>query len=272
MKANSTRNRECSLFTLFLVGLKLVPLILSLSSCTVFSVGGAGQAFTYRQQSELAKPKINSAVLTYSYTNPRAPDYFKTRYDNALQGRNEKAGEMERNRILYELLGMVDDYYHHWTANLRGEIAAKNLFVDTTSVATSIAASAAGANEIKTILSAISAGSQTLSKSFDTNVLLNTSLQAVEAQMDADRSNLAKDMIVKMSKSTADYPLEAGLRDVINYYSAGTLTDGLSSLVANAGQSKTTAQRLEATASQGVSISTSSNTSSKTTTTTQRSN
>ena len=73
---------------------------------------------------------------------------------------------------------MVDDYYCQYTTELRRDVSGKGILLDTRALATSIASTAAGANELKTVLSAISSSVQGLSKSIDANVLLGNTLRA----------------------------------------------------------------------------------------------
>ena len=141
-------------------------------------------------------------------------------------------------------MGMVDDYYYQYTNELRRDVAGKGILVDTAALATSVAATAAGANELKTVLSAISSSVQGLSKSIDANVLLGNTVQAIRLQMDGARADIATEMITNMKQQNcSEYPLEAGLRDIVRYYDAGTLTSGVASLSKDAGVKKNEAEK-----------------------------
>ena len=211
----------------------------ALAGCSTF---GAHQAFTYRKTYGNSNPE---RVLTYSYDpnfeNQNRP-FFKKVY--AAPPANETQQQV-RNRILYELMGVIDDYYFQYTKEMRRDVSSKGLLVDTAGLATSIASTAAGANEVKTILSAISSSVQGLSKAIDSNVLLGNTVQAIRLQMDAGRASVADEIIKKMEKDTTSYPLEAGLRDIVRYYDAGTLTSGLATLTKEAGSNKETAEAAE---------------------------
>src|SRR5436305_3352542 len=73
--------------------------VAGLTACSSF---GAYQAFTYRKTSGNDPKKL----LTYNYVDPSAKNYFKAVYGTA----SDDAQKEIRNRILYELMGMVDDY------------------------------------------------------------------------------------------------------------------------------------------------------------------
>lgn len=210
--------------------------LLPVAAC---STAGPKQPFTYRKTWSANQPK---RILTYSYLPPGTQEqpYFKTAFEKA---KKEGEGREVRNQILFELMGMVDDYYYKNTVNLRDTVIGKNLFVSLTGIGTSLAASLAGGEQMKTVLSAISTGVQTFNASIDKEVFLNNTVQAVRFQMDANRATVAKEMATKMEGGAANYPLEAGLRDIIAYYDAGTVTSALSSLAAQAADKKRTEER-----------------------------
>lgn len=215
----------------------------TLTSC---SLAGPKQPFTYRKTWSANDPNL---ILTYRYTQDPSGDnrsvtqpYFKDAYLAALAGGSER-GRAVRNSILFELMGMIDDYYYKNTVNLRDTVIGKNLLVSLAGIGTSFAASLAGGEQIKTVLSAVSTGIQTFNTAVDKEVFLNTSVQAIRFQMDASRAAIAERIALKMTGSPAAYPLEAGLQDIIAYYDAGTVTAGLTALAAKAAEEKETKER-----------------------------
>lgn len=217
--------------------------MLLLSAC---SMGGPKQPFTYRKTWSGNQPaKILSFRYNAESTQVDARPYFKDAYADAPAG--EERREV-RNRILFELMGMVDDYYYKNTVNLRDTVIGKNLLTELAGIGTSFAAALTGGEQMKTVLSAISTGIQTFNTAVDKEVFLNTSVQAIRFQMDASRADIATQILKKMKAGTADYPLESGLRDIIAYYDAGTVTAGLTALAAKAAESKANADSTEATA------------------------
>jgi len=49
------------------------------------------------------------------------------------------------------------------------------------------------------------------------------------------RAEKEKDLVMGMAESDAQYPLQSGIRDVIAYYYAGSLTDAMLGLVEKTG-------------------------------------
>lgn len=202
---------------------------------------GTDQPFSYRKTRNNPGPE---QVLTYSYTRAGATNdrpFFKEAY--ATAGPDT---EHIRNRILYELMGLVDDYYFRYTRQLRAGIAGKGIFTDSLGIATSLASTAAGGEQVKTILSAISTGVQGVSKSIDANALLGSTVEAIRLQMDATRSSVATEIITKIKEQgVAEYPLEAGLRDIVRYHDAGTITSGVAALSQESARGKQAAEKVE---------------------------
>jgi hypothetical protein len=56
--------------------------------------------------------------------------------------------------------------------------------------------------------------------------------------MEASRTEVATEIVKSMDKYFVDYPLEAGLRDIIYYYDAGSLNAGVAALSKAAGDNK----------------------------------
>ena len=230
-----------SLRTAIVTGLRWFSAgILIISALTGCSNLGADQAFTYRRTRENRQPE---QVLTYSYDRNRTVGrqlFFKDAYEAAASDAAARRGV--RNRILYELMGAVDDHYFRYTRQLRAGMAGKGVFSDSLGIATSLASTAAGGQQLKTVLSAISTGVQGVSQSIDANALMGSTVEAIRLQMDATRAAVGAEMITKMGQTDGDYPLEAGLRDIIRYYDAGTVTSGVAGLSRASGKQKTDAE------------------------------
>jgi len=117
-------------------------------------------------------------------------------YNNAAPTEKVKV----RNAILNDLMAVIDFNYHEYEAQLRTEKVLKNTTADIVTLGLTAASTAVGGAEAKTILSAIATG-------------------VVGANTDTD----------------AHYPLQSGIRDVIAYYYAGSLTDAMLGLVEKTG-------------------------------------
>ncbi len=175
---------------------------------------------------------INSARLpSFNYTSPRAANYYLTMYDQAASVDKTKV----RNAILNDLMAVIDLNYHEFEAGLRTDKAVKDTAAEVVTLGLTAASTAVGGEEAKTILSAIATGVVGANSSLDKNVLQNNTIQTLELEMRALRAEKERDLLNGMADSDAHYPLQSGIRDVIAYYYAGSLTDAMLGLVAKTG-------------------------------------
>jgi hypothetical protein len=89
-------------------------------------------------------------------------------------------------------------------------------------------------NTVRT-LSALAGGVNASRGFYDSELLVNKTIQIVQAQMEAKRDEVAARIIIKTDKPYTTYPLSAALHDLEDYYRAGTLTAGLIKATTEAG-------------------------------------
>ena len=175
---------------------------------------------------------INSARLpSFNYTSPRAANYYLTVYDNAAPPDKAKV----RNAILNDLMAVIDLNYHEFEARLRTDKAVKDTSAEIVTLGLTAASATVGGEEAKTILSAIATGVVGADSSLDKNFLQNNTIQALELEMRAQRAEKERDLLNGMAESDAHYPLQNGIRDIIAYYYAGSLTDAMLGLMEKTG-------------------------------------
>ncbi len=187
---------------------------------------------------------INAARLpAFNYTSPRSSNYYLTVYNNAAPTDKVRV----RNAILNDLMATIDFNYHEFEVRLHTDKTVKDTSAEIVILGLTAASTAAGGAEVKTILSAIASGVVGANSSLDKNILQNNTIQALELEMRSLRAQKEKDLINGMADSDAHYPLQSGIRDVIAYYYAGSLTDAMLGLVAKTGSD---AEASRATASE----------------------
>ena len=180
-----------------------------------------------------AKPALINAgrLPAFNYTSPRSSNYYLTVYNNAAPPEKARI----RNAILNDLMAVIDFNYHEFEVRLHSDKTLKDTSADIVTLGLTAASTAVGGAEVKTILSAIATGVVGASSSLDKNILQNNTVQALELEMRSLRAQKEKDLIIGMAESDAHYPLQSGIRDVIGYYYAGSLTDAMLGLVAKTG-------------------------------------
>ena len=175
---------------------------------------------------------INAARLpAFNYTSSRSSNYYLTVYNNAAPTDKVRV----RNAILNDLMATIDFNYHEFEVRLQSDKTLKDASADIVTLGLTAASTAAGGTEVKTILSAIASGVVGANSSLDKNILQNNTVQALELEMRSLRAQKEKDLIIGMAESDVHYPLQSGIRDVIAYYYAGSLTDAMLGLVAKTG-------------------------------------
>jgi len=175
---------------------------------------------------------INAARLpAFNYTSPRAANYYLTVYNNSAPTEKVRV----RNAILNDLMATIDFNYHEFEVRLHTDKTVKDTSTEIVTLGLTAASAAVGGAEVKTILSAIATGVVGVNASLDKNILQNNTVQALELEMRSLRAQKEKDLIIGMAESDAHYPLQSGIRDVIAYYYAGSLTDAMLGLVAKTG-------------------------------------
>jgi len=178
-------------------------------------------------------PKIDTTSLhtfnmklTYEYQTPTAPNYFRTLYEGASDKK------VERNRIAFELMSVIDDNYGEFERNLREGKGYKDAFVSITSLILTGAASISTGQAPK-ILAAVDTGLKGSNAAVDKNLLGDHVPELLINKMRANRATVASSIYENMSKADDIYPLQAAVRDLMRYFQEGSVTSALTSLVSD---------------------------------------
>jgi len=201
-------------------------------ACTVFGIfiSGCSELRTkpaYVKTLVLPMHNFERAEKSKIATTTEPLENFRDAYAKAA---DDAARKQLRNRYAFNLLGMVDAEYSDFEKDLRSDRARKDVFVDWTSIALTAAATVTGTSHVKTILAAIDTGLKGANASVDKNVFQQKGTESLINQMRADRAAIADRIYVGLNKEVVAYPLEAMLRDIVAYYSAGSVTSALVSL------------------------------------------
>jgi hypothetical protein len=193
------------------------------------------------------KPTLLDAthLPVYDYTLPSGDtNSYLYAYKHAGDGKSaadaDAARKAVRNDVLNNLKAIVDYNYYDFEDGLRVDDTVKNTTADIVTLCLTAASTAAGAKEVKTILSAIATGVVGVNTSFDKNVFQSNTVQALQLEMRTLRSGIETDINHGMNDTDANYPLSQGIQDIIRYYYAGSLTDSLLGLVSATGTASTT--------------------------------
>ncbi len=156
--------------------------------------------------------------------------------------------EKERNEVLNELMLLSDHNYQAFKA----EFYSGNASFQTTFDLIALGLSTAGAfasSGAAPILSGASAAVQGAQGKFNARFYLEKTTETLVNAMDTVRANKKRLILESMANlSLSQYPIEAGVRDVVEYNDAGSLVNALVKISAESGSQRTAAEKkLEAT-------------------------
>lgn len=177
----------------------------------------------FRGRMKLPKSSLG---YTYDYNTPTNTNYFRKRYEAATDK------EAERNRIVFELMGAVDEDFSKFERALRSDRAYKDIAVKWTSIGLTAGASLASQGAAN-ILAAIDTGLKGANEAVDKNAFRDNTPEVLINKMRAKRAEMASQIYESMNKKVGAYPLEAAIRDVSRYYSEGFVTSALAALAAS---------------------------------------
>ena len=133
----------------------------------------------------------------------------------------------QRNSEIALRMYAVDLNYTRYEAQLTHETQGINLASTVVNLGLTGAASVIPAGQTTKVLSAIATGLTGASAAYDKEVLLAHSIQNVQTQMRANRSDVAARIFANMRCPVRVYPMGMALSDLEAYYRAGTMTGGL---------------------------------------------
>lgn len=139
----------------------------------------------------------------------------------------------QRNQIITARMYITDIEYHKYEALLTKEIQEEGLAATLVSLGLTGSASVITVASTGRILSAAATAVTGADKAYSEKALLSNTIQALQAQMRADRKTEAAEIFAKMLLPSgaptpiSQYTLAMALSDVDHYYQAGTLASAL---------------------------------------------
>jgi hypothetical protein len=189
-------------------------------------------------------PAVPAAISTPIYKDAEfAADVQKYR-DATGPG----AAKSDRDRIVYGLMADIEYLFRDYEGNLFVNSAKFNIGGDFLQLGLSTAATLGNGARTQTILSALGSAAAGNRVSIDTNVFGQRTFEAIVNAMEARRSAVEERILEQLQKGVDLYPFEAALKDLREYFFAGTLEGGLTELQQQTGAAaRTNQQRVEAT-------------------------
>jgi len=160
----------------------------------------------------------------------------------------------QRNKLLNDLILLVDLNYYHWEKLVYDKKAYADFGSAVAATTLSSIAAISTVDEVKTVLSAISSGITSTGVTFNSKVLQDQSVTAILAKMRANRATQLLRLQASMIKTDNDKPMgpnplsaysvQQGLIDIAKYYNAGTFVAALQDIIEKAATEKTNSESL----------------------------
>jgi hypothetical protein len=167
----------------------------------------------------------DSDIAVYSANAPVITDDAKQRLARAA-----------RNDIAWGLMGMMDDLYNVYSANLYSGKGAIAVTGDTVNLGLTTAVAIARKTAAKTLFGALGTAVTGINLSVDKNVFAQQTYQVIALAMETRRTALYAEISDGLAKKTVlEYPLTAVKRDLVLYLYAGSLPGGLQEIQKEAG-------------------------------------
>jgi hypothetical protein len=140
----------------------------------------------------------------------------------------------ERNRIIGELCVIAKRVHDAQNNSLHYSRATINGLFDFTQIISSSVASVAGSEGTARALAALSTAAGATQESVDRRYFYEHATTALVSTMKRQRHVAEEVLVVNMSKSVMEYPLQVALSQYADFLVAGTLVDALSEMGADA--------------------------------------
>ncbi len=178
-----------------------------------------------------------------------APLYNLAQYNydlqiyRALNSDAPKAAEL-RNRIVHGIMADVEYNYRVYEGTLFIDRAKFNVGSDLLELGLATAGTLSSVNYTKTILSTLLSAGAGARISADKNFFREKAIESVINSMQSRRNRVEHMILSQLAKPVFDYPLEMAIKDVREYFFAGTLEGGLTEMSQQSAASAQTNQML----------------------------
>jgi hypothetical protein len=151
-------------------------------------------------------------------------------YEMGLDKAREKAKEV-RNEMIERGLTVIDSNYANFVNQLYVSRSSGNFIADTIEITTSgVIGSLQGPAQTLRVLGIGLTAFQGGRTAFDQDFFNKETTSILINQMDTNRSKEYELILTNKNKDISDYPISEAIKDIVNYYNAGTLVRALSAL------------------------------------------
>lgn len=184
------------------------------------------------------------ALITGKPTPPVDVDKIAKKTEEKLESyTNDKIiSAKQRNEAIDDALTVIDLRYAQFLSNAGLQQRSLDMTSDFVQLSLNLAGTAVGGAGLKTILSALSAGISGTELGFNKTFLYEQTVPALVMQMNADRAEKRREILLNRQKVLVAYTWAEAVNDLTEYYTAGTLQNAINSIKKRAGHNQTIAE------------------------------
>jgi hypothetical protein len=181
-----------------------------------------------------AKPKLPYIYSQKDYDNDIAA--YNANAPVIADEAKQRQAQAARNDIAWGLMGLMDDVYNVYSANLYSGKGAIAVTGETVNLGLTTAVAIASRTAAKTLFGALGTAITGINLSVDKNVFAQQTYQVIALAMETRRTAIYMEISDGLAKKTVlEYPLTAVKRDLVLYLYAGSLPGGLQEIQKEAG-------------------------------------
>lgn len=148
-----------------------------------------------------------------------------------------------RNDIAYSILTLIKHYHDGTTDDVYELTASIASAFDVFAMAMGGLGAATGSSADKAVYSALAAFSVGTRSALSKNILAEQTSQAILMQMEAMRIEQETKVRMALKQPDGDYPLQAALTDLFDFYTSGSVKEAVASLSKGAQDARETAKK-----------------------------
>lgn len=160
------------------------------------------------------------------------------KYDSLIDSGGEanlRQAMIYRNEVIYQVLQLIDDNYNQFENDLFMQRATSNIAGDMLEMGIAAATGITNGERVKSILGIAATAVKGARKSIDSNYFRERTTEVIAMKMRASRARVLQTIHQGIRLPVGEYPLGAGLDDLVNYLHAGSINAAFLELAQDAG-------------------------------------
>lgn len=200
----------------------LLPILIAVVILTTACPQGPSKQFPNTKNSKSLVQNINEYLTKVQ----------KSFDDAIVKDPTDTTGEARRirNDALDSVLAVIDDNYTNYISDIETRRSSTDFVLDVIDLGTGVATGITKGERPNQILGIALTGFRGGRRSAELSFYKQQTTPILITKMDDNRANVLADILEKRSETGANYSMKAAIRDMVNYYNAGTLVRAFTEL------------------------------------------